>query len=73
VRRSLIQIGLLGAVLLLALPAVVKAQFTFTTNNDGSLNISGYSGSGGALIIPDLTNGLLVTSIGNNAFYQCVL
>lgn len=50
------------------LPAVVQAQFTYTTNNDGTLNISGYSGSGGAVIIPGTNNDLLVTSIGDSAF-----
>ena len=56
------------SVLLLALPAVVQAQFNFTINNDGSLNISKYTGSGGAVIIPDTTNGLPITSIGIGAF-----
>lgn len=50
------------------LPAAVQAQFIFTTNNDGSLNISQYTGSGGAVTIPDSINGLPVTSIGTNAF-----
>jgi nicotinamide mononucleotide (NMN) deamidase PncC len=33
--------------LLLTLPAVVQAQFTFTTNN-GAITITGYTGPGGA-------------------------
>ena len=53
--------------LLLALPVAVQAQFTYTTNNDGTLNVSGYTG-GGAVTISNSVNGLLVTSIGNNAF-----
>lgn len=56
---------LLPLLLLLVLPAVVQAQFTYTTNTDGSLNIYKYTGSGGAVIIPDTTNGLPVTSIGS--------
>ncbi len=56
--------------LLLAPPAVVRAQFTFTTNHDGSLNIYEYTGSGGEVTIPDTTNGLPITSIGEEAFYQ---
>ena len=39
--------------LLLALPVVVQAQFTYTTNNDGSLNISNYTGSGGTVVNRD--------------------
>jgi len=50
------------------LPTVVCAQFQFTTNNDGSLNIYKYTGSGGVVTIPSTTNGLTVTSIGNSAF-----
>ncbi len=61
------------AMLLCAAPAQVMAQFTFTTNTDGSLNIAGYTGSGGALTVPDTTNGLPITSIGTNAFYGCVI
>jgi len=61
---------LLPILLLLALPAVVQAQFTFTTNN-GTITITGYTGSGGVVTIPDTTNGLPVTSIGDGAFYYC--
>jgi len=51
-----------------ALPAVVQAQFTFTTNTDGSLTITGYSGPGGNVIIPGSISGSTVTSIGTYAF-----
>jgi hypothetical protein len=53
--------------LLLLLPAVAQAQFTFTTNN-GAITITGYTGPGGAVTIPDTTNGYPVTSIGSYAF-----
>jgi hypothetical protein len=59
---------LLGYLLLLGLPAAVQAQFTYTTNSDGSLNIQLYLGSGGSVTIPSTTNGLPVTSIGIEAF-----
>jgi hypothetical protein len=52
----------------LALPAVVEAQFTYANNGDGTATITGYTGSGGAVIIPSTTNGLTITSIGEDAF-----
>ena len=55
--------------LFLLLPAVVQAQFNFITNN-GSITITGYTGSGGAVVIPATTNGYPVTSIGGSAFYM---
>ena len=58
---------LLLSLLLMLLPAVVQAQFTFTTNN-GAITITGYTGPGGTVIIPDTTNGYPVTSIGGGAF-----
>ena len=61
---------LLLPLLLFALPDAVHAQdFTYTTN-DGTITITGYTGSGGAVTIPSTINGLPVTSIGDMAFYQ---
>lgn len=59
---------LLPLLLLLALPAVVQAQFTFTTNN-GTITITGYTGPGGDVTIPSWTNGYPITSIADWAFY----
>ena len=56
--------------LFLAPPVMTQAQYTFTTNSDGSLNIAQYTGSGGAVIIPNTTNGLPITSIGDAAFFN---
>ncbi len=56
--------------LLLTLPAVVQAQFTWTTNS-GTITITGYTGAGGAVAIPTTITGLPVTAIGNNAFSYC--
>ena len=53
--------------LLVALPAVVRADFNYTTNN-GTITITEYTGPGGAVVIPDSINGLPVTSIGDSAF-----
>src|SRR5207249_8042551 len=55
------------ALISIALPASVQAQFTFTTNN-GAITITGYTGSGGDVVIPSATNGYPVTSIGDSAF-----
>ena len=62
---------ILGLLFLLsALPTAVQAQLHYVTNN-GTITITAYdctNGSGGAVIIPITTNGLLVTDIGNTAF-----
>lgn len=42
--------------------------FTYTTNSDNTLNITGYTGAAGIVSIPDTINGLPVASIGTNAF-----
>src|SRR5690349_21809096 len=52
------------------LPVVAHAQFTFTTNSDGTLNISVVSNSvSGAITIPDTYDNLPITTIGPNAFH----
>ena len=56
--------------LLLALPAVLQAQFTYTTNADNTITITGYNGFGGAVAIPSTINALTVTAIGDSAFYE---
>jgi len=55
------------SLLLWTLPLVGQAQFIFTTNNL-RLTITGYTGPGGAVVIPGVHNGLLVTRIGDSAF-----
>ena len=66
--RTLIQACLLSALLLLALPATVQAQFTFTTNDDNTITITGYNGTDRNVIIPSNINSLPVTDIGYAAF-----
>jgi hypothetical protein len=56
--------------LLLASPALLQAQFTFTTNADNTITIARYTGPGGDVTIPEMTNGHPVVSIGTNAFYE---
>jgi hypothetical protein len=45
-------------------------NFNYTTNN-GTITITGYTGPGGDVTIPDMIDGLPVTSIGNSAFASC--
>jgi hypothetical protein len=66
--KTLISGQVLQMLLLLASPTLLQAQFIFTTNTDGSLNISNYVGSANKVVIPNTTNGLLITSIGGGAF-----
>lgn len=55
-------------ILLLTLQAALQAEdFTYTTNN-GTITITGYTGSGGIVSIPRAMNGLTVTVIGDQAF-----
>jgi len=61
-------IRLFIALVWVALPALVQAQFTFTTNN-GAITITGYNTAAGLnVVIPAATNGYPVTSIGEAAF-----
>jgi hypothetical protein len=63
----------------LVLPAIANAQFNYTTNyyyttnsgvitTNGTITITGYTGPGGTAVIPCMTNGYPVTSIGEDAF-----
>jgi hypothetical protein len=62
--------SLLLLTLLLTAPLLVSAQFEYVTNSDGtSVTITGYSGSA-VVSIPTNINGLLVTDIGEEAFYN---
>lgn len=53
--------------LLLALPAAAQAQFDHYTNGN-TIIITGYSGPGGAVAIPETINGLPVVQIAFDAF-----
>ena len=44
--------------------------YAYTTNADGSANIAGYSGPPWVVTIPSNINGLNVTSLGYQAFYE---
>ena len=59
--------GFLLSAVLLALSDKGQAQFTYKTNN-GAITITGYTGSGGNVTIPDTINELPVAVIGHDAF-----
>jgi hypothetical protein len=63
---------LFAAILGLTLGDSAQAQFTWTTNADNTITITGYTGSGGGVVIPSTLTGLSVTSIGNDVFYNCL-
>ena len=58
----------LALLLLLAFTVTAQAQFTYTVNN-GAITITGYTGPGGAVTIPDTIAGLPVTDLGSFAFF----
>jgi hypothetical protein len=64
---------LLPVLLLLSVLAVKADQYgDFTYSTDGtSVTISGYTGSGGDVTVPDTINDLPVTSIGGWVFWNC--
>ena len=47
---------------------IVNNDYTYMTNDDNTITITGYTGSGGAVTIPGTINGLSVTSIGDIVF-----
>ncbi|MCX6926909.1 MAG: leucine-rich repeat domain-containing protein [Verrucomicrobia bacterium] len=63
------RVWLLPLLLLLTPPGLVQAQLNYTTNN-GTITITGYTGSGGDVTIPSMITGLPVTSIGDYVFYN---
>ena len=46
-------------------------DFSYYTTTNGTITITGYTGAGGAVTIPSTINGLPVTSIGCEAFFEC--
>jgi len=55
---------------LLAAPVAAQAQLNYRTNGN-TMSITGYTGPAGDLVIPATINGMLVTTIGEVAFYNC--
>jgi len=54
----------------LIMGSYIPIDFTFILAY-GQVGITGYTGSGGAITIPDQIMGYPVTAIGNSAFYGC--
>jgi len=64
----------LSLLFLLATTTILKAgDFSYTTNipDTNTVTITGYTGSGGMVVIPDTIEGKTVTSIGFQAFVSC--
>ena len=49
----------------------MQPQLSYVTNN-ATITITGFTGPAGSVIVPEIINGLPVTSIGAEAFYQCL-
>jgi hypothetical protein len=65
--------------LLLAAPGAAQAQFYYSenpnvgfSNNAVTITITGYYGPDGNVSIPATIDGLTVTGIGQDAFYECI-
>jgi hypothetical protein len=67
IMKTRIEKLLVGAVLM-GVATLVQAQFNYTNNGNGTCTITGYTGPGGAVSIPNSIAGLTVVSIGNSAF-----
>ncbi|MFZ9012413.1 MAG: hypothetical protein ACO20W_11040, partial [Anaerohalosphaeraceae bacterium] len=62
---------LLGVfVLSMQVCADISGDYEYTNNGDGTCTITGYTGPGGDVTIPDTLNSLTVTHIGFQAFYS---
>ena len=76
VAQSLRQLSqsILLALLLVVLSSMSQAEisgdYEYTDNSDGTCTITGYTGLGGDVTIPETLNGLTVTDIGYGVFYN---
>src|SRR6266853_78537 len=70
--RLPLALPVLTAVLVLATPVAVQAQFSYTVTNQ-MVTITGYTGTTDVVAIPSTINGLPVISIGSEAFAKAVV
>ena len=49
----------------------VYVDFQYSVNDNNTVSITGYTGNGGDVVIPDTIDGKSVTSIGHHAFGNC--
>jgi hypothetical protein len=69
-RLAVARVALAGLCLLLVRPAAAEQHyFACATNDDHTLTLTGYIGSGGEVKVPAAIDGLAVTAIGYEAFY----
>ena len=54
----------------LTMGEVIPEDYNYTISN-GNATITGYTGAGGAIIIPSTLGGYATVAIGDNAFYDC--
>jgi uncharacterized repeat protein (TIGR03803 family) len=47
-----------------------QAQWTYRTNNDGTITLTGYSGPGGSIVAPSQLGGLPVVAIAGHASFR---
>jgi len=51
-------------------PAATSGDYEYTDNGNGTCTITGYTGPGGDVTIPDTLNGLTMTVIGESSFRE---
>lgn len=51
--------------------AETDGDYTYTVSDDREVTITSYNGNDANLLLPDTLGGYPVTTIGDNAFYQC--
>ena len=70
-RRWCFLVGVFLVVGLARTRAAQSRDFLYESGGTRAVTITGYTGPGGAVTIPDTIEGRPVTSIGDRAFYEC--